>query len=144
MNKYELKGQRGHDHYLKACKTVSWKRHTVVIFQCRIKPANFCCEHNVCIRFHSPHCTSVCPLGGGRIRFRQSLYSYVSEIIGPAVRADFRGLYPANIKTPTCCPSDDNRTKVTNSVTSARFLWWHVGPYFWPADLTRTANPILV
>ena len=43
---------------------------------------------------------------------------------------------------PTCCPSDDNRTKVTNSVTSARSLWWHVGPYFWPADLTRTANPI--
>ena len=63
-------------------------------------------------------------------------------IIGPAVRADFRRLYPANAKTPTCCPSDDNRTKVTNSVTSARSLWWHVGPYFWPADLTRTANPI--
>ena len=63
--------------------------------------------------------------------------------IGPAVRADFRRLYPANAKTPTCCPSDDNRTKVTNSVTSARSLWWHVGPYFWPADLTRTANPIL-
>ena len=62
--------------------------------------------------------------------------------IGPAVRADFRRLYPANAKTPTCCPSDDNRTKVTNSVTSARSLWWHVGLYFWPADLTRTANPI--
>ena len=62
--------------------------------------------------------------------------------IGPAVRADFRRLYPANAKTPTCCPSDDNRTKVTNSVTSARSLWWHAGPYFWPADLTRTANPI--
>ena len=61
--------------------------------------------------------------------------------IGPAVRADFRRLYPANSKTPTCCPSDDNRTKVTNSVTSARSLWWHVGLYFWPADLTRTANP---
>ena len=27
-------------------------------------------------------------------------------------------------------------------MTSARSLWWHVGPYFWPADLTRTANPI--
>ena len=65
-----------------------------------------------------------------------------SNAIGPAVRADFRRLYPANAKTPTCCPSDDNRTKVTNSVTSARSLWWHVGPYFWPADLTRTANPI--
>ena len=64
------------------------------------------------------------------------------EAIGAAVRADFRRLYPANAKTPTCCPSDDNRTKVTNSVTSARSLWWHVGPYFWPADLTRTANPI--
>ena len=63
-------------------------------------------------------------------------------LIGPAVRADFRRLYPANAKTPTCCPSDDNRTKVTNSVTSAPSLWWHVGPYFWPADLTRTANPI--
>ena len=63
-------------------------------------------------------------------------------IIGPDVRADFRRLYPANAKTPTCCPSDDNRTKVTNSVTSARSLWWHVGPYFWPADLTRTAKPI--
>ena len=62
--------------------------------------------------------------------------------IGFAVRADFRRLYPANAKTPTCCPSDDNRTKVTNSVTSARSLWWQVGPYFWPADLTRTANPI--
>ena len=62
--------------------------------------------------------------------------------IGPAVRADFRRLYPVNAKTPTCCSSDDNRTKVTNSVTSARSLWWHVGPYFWPADLTRTANPI--
>ena len=65
-------------------------------------------------------------------------------IIGSAVRADFRRLYPANAKTPTCCPSDDNRTKVTNSVTSARSLWWHVGPYFWPADLTRTANPIVI
>ena len=65
-------------------------------------------------------------------------------LIGPAVRADFRRLYPANAKTPTCCPSDDNRTKVTNSVTSARSLWWHVGPYFWPADLTRTANPIWI
>ena len=64
------------------------------------------------------------------------------DIIGSAVRADFRRLYPANAKTPTCCPSDDNRTKVTNSVTSARSLWWHVGRYFWPADLTRTANPI--
>ena len=63
-------------------------------------------------------------------------------IIGPAVRADFRRLYSTNAKMPTCCPSDDNRTKVTNSVTSARSLWWHVGPYFWPADLTRTANPI--
>ena len=63
-------------------------------------------------------------------------------LIGPAVRADFRHLYPANAKTPMCCPSDDNRTKVTNSVTSARSLWWHVGPYFWPVDLTRTANPI--
>ena len=40
--------------------------------------------------------------------------------IGPAVRADFRRLYPANAKTSTCCPSDDDRTKVTNSVTSAR------------------------
>ena len=66
-----------------------------------------------------------------------------TTLIGPAVRADFRRLYPANAKTPTCCPSDDNRTKVTNSVTSARSLWWHAGPYFWPADLTRTANPIL-
>ena len=27
-------------------------------------------------------------------------------------------------------------------MTSARSLWWHVGPYFWPADLTRTVNPI--
>ena len=62
--------------------------------------------------------------------------------LGFAVRADFRRLYPANAKTPTCCPSDDNRTKVTNSATSARSLWWHVGPYFWPGDLTRTANPI--
>ena len=68
--------------------------------------------------------------------------AHCETIIGPAVRADFRRLYPANVKTPTCCPSDDNRTKVTNSVTSARSLWWHVGPYFWPADLTRTANPI--
>ena len=64
-------------------------------------------------------------------------------LIGPAVRADFRRLYPANAKTPMCCPSDDNRTKVTNSVTSARSLWWHVGPYFWHVDLTRTANPIV-
>ena len=40
-----------------------------------------------------------------------------SKQIGPAVRADFRRLYPANAKTSTCCPSDDNRTKVTNSVT---------------------------
>ena len=62
----------------------------------------------------------------------------------PAVRADFRRLYPANAKMSTCCPSDDNRTKVTNSVTSARSLWWHVGPYFWPADLTRTANPTML
>ena len=62
--------------------------------------------------------------------------------IGLAVRADFRRLYPANAKTPTCCPSDDNRTKVTHSVTSAQSLWWHIGPYFWPADLTQMANPI--
>ena len=62
--------------------------------------------------------------------------------IGPAIRADFQHLYPANAKTPTCCPSDDNHTKVTNSVTSARSLWWHVRPYFWPAAVTRTANPI--
>ena len=68
--------------------------------------------------------------------------AYSQARIGPAVRADFRRLYPANATTSTCCPSDDNRTKVTNSVTSARSLWWHVGPYFWPADLTRTANPI--
>ena len=54
--------------------------------------------------------------------------SEISPVIGPAVRADFQRLYPANAKTPTCCPSDDNRTKVTNSVTSARSLWWHVGP----------------
>ena len=67
-----------------------------------------------------------------------------NNIIGPAVRADFQHLYPANAKTPTCCPSDDNRTEVTNSVTSALSLWWHVGPYFWPADLTRTANPIIL
>ena len=67
----------------------------------------------------------------------------VDETIGPAVRADFRRLYPANAKTPTCCPSDDNRTKVTNSVTSARSLWWHVGPCFWPADLTRDGEPHL-
>ena len=65
-----------------------------------------------------------------------------TDSIGSAVGADFRRLYPANAKTPTCCPSDDNRTKVTNSVTSARSLWWHVGPYFWPADLTRAAKPI--
>ena len=50
--------------------------------------------------------------------------------MGPAVRADFRRLYPANAKTPMCCPSDDNRTRVTNSVTSAWSLWWHVGPVF--------------
>ena len=74
------------------------------------------------------------------INNKQSMPS--TDLIGSAVRADFRRLYPANAKTPTCCPSDDNRTKVTNSVTSARSLWWHVGPYFWPADLTRTANPI--
>ena len=67
-----------------------------------------------------------------------------NKSIGPAARADFRRLYPANAKTPTCCRSDDNRTKVTNSVMSARSLWWHVGPYFWLADLTRTANPIVL
>ena len=72
----------------------------------------------------------------------RKLCSFRVCLIGFAVRADFRRLYPANAKTPTCCPSDDNRTKVTNSVTSARSLWWHVGPYFWPTDLTRTANPI--
>ena len=73
---------------------------------------------------------------------RTSATCYHTVTIGFAVRADFRRLYPANAKTPTCCPSDDNRTKVTNPVTSARTLWWHVGPYFWPADLTLTANPI--
>ena len=62
--------------------------------------------------------------------------------IGPAVRGDYRRLYPANAKTPTRCPSDDNRTKVTNSVTSAPSLWWHAGPYFWPADLTRRRTPL--
>ena len=54
----------------------------------------------------------------------------MTRLIGPAVREDFRRLYPANAKTPTCCPSDDSRTNVTNSVTSARSLWWHLGPYF--------------
>ena len=39
--------------------------------------------------------------------------SFPQRLIGPAVRADFRRLYPANAKTPTCCPSNDNRTKVT-------------------------------
>ena len=76
------------------------------------------------------------------ILIRVDMSIYQLAVIGPAVRADFRRLYPANAKTPTCCPSDDNRTKVTNSVMSARSLWWHVGPYFWPTDLTRTANPI--
>ena len=84
--------------------------------------------HSVLIRFHTGASLPVHSERRGRI--------------GPAVRADFRRLYPANAKTPTCCPSDDNRTKVTISVTSARSLWWDVGPYFWPADLTRTANPI--
>ena len=81
--------------------------------------------------------------GSPHVKFVQvGVFSIQVQVtIGPAVRADFRRLYPANAKTPTCCPSDDNRTKVTNSVTSARSLWWHVGPYFWPADLTRTANP---
>ena len=83
----------------------------------------------------------------GRLSFPPSRTAVLDPrypvLIGPAVRADFRRLYPANAKTATCCPSDDHRTKVTNSVTSARSLWWHVGPYFWPADLTRTANPIL-
>ena len=75
---------------------------------------------------------------------KSSSFHCFLALIGPAARADFRRLYPANAKIPTCCPSDDNRTKVTNSVTSARSLWWHVGPYFWPADLTRTANPIVI
>ena len=57
--------------------------------------------------------------------------SFKMRTRGPAVRADFRRLYPANAKTPTCCPSDDNRTKVTNSVTSARSLWWHVVARIW-------------
>ena len=57
-------------------------------------------------------------------------------------RSGFPTFISCHAKTPTCCPSDDNRTKVTNSVTSALSLWWQVGPYFWPADLTRTANPI--
>ena len=56
--------------------------------------------------------------------------------IGPAVRADFRRLYPANAKTPTCCPSDDNRTKVTNSVTSARSLL----VARWPVFLARGSD----
>ena len=51
---------------------------------------------------------------------------------GPPVRADFRRLYPANAKTPTCCPSDDNRTKVTNSVTSARSLGGTLARIFGP------------
>ena len=90
-------------------------------------------------------CCALC-----RSQYQNCIYCYYrsrgarkrGRSIVPAVRADFRRLYPANAKTPTCCPSDDNRTKVTNSVTSARSLWWHVGPYFWPADLTRPANPI--
>ena len=61
--------------------------------------------------------------------------------IGFSVRADFRCLYPANTKTPTCCPSDDNRTKVTNSVTSARSLWWHVGLIFGPRIWCRRRTP---
>ena len=61
--------------------------------------------------------------------------------IGPAVRADFRRLYPANAKTPTYCPSDDNHIKVTNYVTSAPSLWWHVGPYFWPRGSDADGEP---
>ena len=80
---------------------------------------------------------------GRRIVTYVAIAFLADRVIGPAVGADFRRLYPANAKTLTCCPSDDNRIKVTNSVTSARSLWWHVGPYFWPADLTRTANPIV-
>ena len=86
-----------------------------------------------------------CKVFHPRVAVPAAAIASIVSIIGPAVRADFRRLYPANAKTPTCCPSDDdNRTKVTNSVTSARSLWWHVGPYFWPADLTRTANPIVI
>ena len=90
---------------------------------------------------HHPWSTST--EGGLLQNLQQPASSLImNNLIGPAVRADFRQLYPANAKMSTCCPSDDNRTKVTNSVTSAPFLWWHVGPYFWPADLTQTANPI--
>ena len=77
-------------------------------------------------------------------RFSPWILNLHQRLIGAAVRADFWRLYPASANTPMCCPSDDNRTKVTNSVTAAWSLWWHVGPYFWPADLTQTANPINV
>ena len=54
---------------------------------------------------------------------------------GPAVRADFRRLYPANAKTPTCCPSDDNRTKVTNCDVSTVPLVAR-----WPVFLARGSD----
>ena len=99
------------------------------------------CHTQMPKRVHSPRASGVQYVCLHSARMR-NVRGEIWLSIGFAVRADFRRLYPANAKTPTCCPSDDNRTKVKNSVTSARSLWWHVGPYFWPADLTRTANPI--
>ena len=56
--------------------------------------------------------------------------------IGFAFRADFRRLYPANAKTPTCCPSDDNRTKVTKlcDVSTVPLV------ARWPVFLARGSN----
>ena len=71
-------------------------------------------------------------------------YCSAASVLGPrnVNRAHRQSGFPTFISCQSQDANDDNRTKVTNSVTSARSLWWHVGPYFWSADLTRTANPI--
>ena len=46
--------------------------------------------------------------------------------IGLAVRADFRRLYPANAKTPTCCPSDDQGDKLCDVSTVPLVARWPV------------------
>ena len=77
-------------------------------------------------------------VGGGEYE----LFSAAEERNRARRQSGFPTFISCQSQDANVCASDDNRTKVTNSMTSAPSLWWHVGPYFWPSDLTRTANPI--
>ena len=109
--------------------------------QCHLLPCHTGMRRNPSAYWQPGHRPQICThhnsnaseCGGGLKCGSDGSYTCRSlHAIGFAARADFRRLYPANAKTPTCCPSDDNRTKVTNSVTSARSLGGTLARIFGP------------